>query len=226
MALTRATDRNVQYPNRFTLVDLGDGYYTIEPAPGTVTETGTPLNAAFFNPIIDFAETHTHDGTNGVQIDHGTLLGLSDNDHPQYVQKSGLVFARNQLATDATLSSVQWYMRSVSPLAIAVNNGDIILMFGACRVVYSGTTVNTSIWLGVCSDSTNPSTPSGSNVLWGTTAVDARSHSAVYQHSEAATTVYVNLGIYNPTAGSTLMAGTPPNEVYTYLSAVKLPFGG
>jgi len=39
-------DRVVQYPNRYTLTDNGDGTYTITPAPGTITAAGTPLNKA------------------------------------------------------------------------------------------------------------------------------------------------------------------------------------
>ena len=48
---TNWTDRAVQYPNRFTLVNNGDGTYTLTPAPGTVTQTGTPISATNLNKI-------------------------------------------------------------------------------------------------------------------------------------------------------------------------------
>jgi len=44
-------DRNVQYPNRYTMVDNGDGTYTLIPSPGTVTEAGTFVTAQHMNNI-------------------------------------------------------------------------------------------------------------------------------------------------------------------------------
>jgi len=38
--------------------------------------------------IVD--TTHDHNGGDGAQIDHGTLAGLADDDHPQYVTHSEL----------------------------------------------------------------------------------------------------------------------------------------
>jgi hypothetical protein len=44
-------DRLVQFPNRFVLTDNGDGTYTLVPAPGTITQIGTPLSASNLNKI-------------------------------------------------------------------------------------------------------------------------------------------------------------------------------
>ncbi len=46
----------MEHPQRYTLVDNGDGTYTITPAPGTVIEEGTPVNASRMNKIEDQIE--------------------------------------------------------------------------------------------------------------------------------------------------------------------------
>ncbi len=53
MAYTKTNwkDRNVEHPNRYTLVDNGDGTVTLAPVPGTVTEEGTPLSATNMNKL-------------------------------------------------------------------------------------------------------------------------------------------------------------------------------
>ncbi len=42
-------DRQVEYPNRVALTDLGGGLYTIAKSPGTIEEAGTAQNADHFN---------------------------------------------------------------------------------------------------------------------------------------------------------------------------------
>ena len=42
-------DRQVEYPKRVILTDLGGGYSSIEKAPGTIEEPGTAQNADHFN---------------------------------------------------------------------------------------------------------------------------------------------------------------------------------
>lgn len=39
-------DRSVQYPNRYQLTKVSDGVYDLIPAPGTITQEGTPINKA------------------------------------------------------------------------------------------------------------------------------------------------------------------------------------
>lgn len=46
-------DRIVEYPNRYRTTQNEDGTVTLTPAPGTVVEQGTPLNANNFNNIIE-----------------------------------------------------------------------------------------------------------------------------------------------------------------------------
>jgi hypothetical protein len=46
-------DRIVQKPQTYTMVTNPDGTVTLTPAPGTVTQEGTPLNAANLNKIED-----------------------------------------------------------------------------------------------------------------------------------------------------------------------------
>lgn len=39
-------DRSVQYPNRYQLTEVSNGVYDLIPAPGTITQEGTPINKA------------------------------------------------------------------------------------------------------------------------------------------------------------------------------------
>lgn len=48
---TSWADRAVQYPNRFTMVTNADGTITLTPAPGTVSQAGTPLTASALNNL-------------------------------------------------------------------------------------------------------------------------------------------------------------------------------
>lgn len=55
MAYSKTTwkDRVVQYPNRFSSVDNGDGTVNLTPSVGSITEAGTPVNADNLNNIED-----------------------------------------------------------------------------------------------------------------------------------------------------------------------------
>lgn len=46
-------DRIVEFPNRYSLTDNGDGTYTLTPFPGEITEEGTPVNAANLNEMCN-----------------------------------------------------------------------------------------------------------------------------------------------------------------------------
>ena len=46
-------DHVVQYPKRITLVDNGDGTWTIEAAPGEIIQQGTQMSATNFNNAED-----------------------------------------------------------------------------------------------------------------------------------------------------------------------------
>ena len=50
-------DRNVQYPGRYQLVNVSNGQtlgtFDLTAAPGTVTEQGTIIGAAYLQPIED-----------------------------------------------------------------------------------------------------------------------------------------------------------------------------
>lgn len=48
---TNWTDRVVQKPRTYTMQNNSDGTVTLTPAPGTVTQAGTPVNAANLNKI-------------------------------------------------------------------------------------------------------------------------------------------------------------------------------
>lgn len=56
MALNQFVDRVVEHPGRYTLTDTGGsvlGTYDLSRDEGTITEAGTPLNAANMNLVVD-----------------------------------------------------------------------------------------------------------------------------------------------------------------------------
>jgi len=71
---TNWRDHLVQYSNRYTFVDNGDGTYTITPAPGTVTQEGTPLSAAKMNNIEQGITAHLADLVPHGVLDYSTEL--------------------------------------------------------------------------------------------------------------------------------------------------------
>lgn len=44
-------DRIVQFPRKFIITNNGDGTVTIDPSVGTITQTGTPVNATNLNGL-------------------------------------------------------------------------------------------------------------------------------------------------------------------------------
>lgn len=54
-------DRNVEYPDRFTITDNGDGTYTITASAGAITAEGTPLNASNLNAMCADIEDNATD---------------------------------------------------------------------------------------------------------------------------------------------------------------------
>jgi hypothetical protein len=55
MAFTKQTvvDRQVQYPGRYLLTLVSGSTYDLTAVPGTITQGGTPVNAALLQPIED-----------------------------------------------------------------------------------------------------------------------------------------------------------------------------
>ncbi|WP_066316983.1 hypothetical protein [Bacillus sp. FJAT-29814] len=75
---TNWVDRVVQYPNRFTRTEAG-GFDTLIPAPGTVTQAGTPINAAALNNIEKQYDAVMADLNAGKGLLFGQCEGLSLN---------------------------------------------------------------------------------------------------------------------------------------------------
>lgn len=48
---TNWIDRSVQYPSKFSMVTNPDGTITLTPAPGTITNAGTPITATALNNL-------------------------------------------------------------------------------------------------------------------------------------------------------------------------------
>lgn len=44
-------NRIVQYPQRFTITNNGDGTSNLAPSPGTIAQAGTTINAAMLNAV-------------------------------------------------------------------------------------------------------------------------------------------------------------------------------
>lgn len=79
MALNQFTDRLVEHPGRYTLTDTEGtvmGTYDLTRAEGTVTEEGTPLNAANMNTIIGGVNELDEKTTGCIVIETYTLSGM------------------------------------------------------------------------------------------------------------------------------------------------------
>lgn len=50
-------DRKVERPNTFVIQNNSDGTVTLIPAPGTIQQAGTPLNAENLNGAIDYSRS-------------------------------------------------------------------------------------------------------------------------------------------------------------------------
>lgn len=71
---TNWKDRVVEKPRTFTMQDNGDGTITLIPAPGTVVEAGTPVNAANLNKLENGLVSHLAD-----DVSQGEIHGLRVN---------------------------------------------------------------------------------------------------------------------------------------------------
>ena len=73
-------DRIVEFPNRYSLTDNGDGTYTLTPFPGEITEEGTPVNAGNLNEIVS-KHNALYDYINNPARGHQAFSGtLSENE--------------------------------------------------------------------------------------------------------------------------------------------------
>lgn len=78
--LNNFTDRVVEHPGRYTLTDTGGtelGTYDLSRAEGTITEAGTPLNAANMNLVVDAVNEIDERITECVMVERYTLSGMS-----------------------------------------------------------------------------------------------------------------------------------------------------
>ena len=99
-------DRAVQYPQRFTRTSDGT-YDTLVPAPGTVTQSGTPITAAALNnletqydqAINDIGIITTGSNTNGryIKYPNGTMIcwftkDITTSSGSNYFSQDGVPF--------------------------------------------------------------------------------------------------------------------------------------
>jgi hypothetical protein len=68
-------DRIVQHPLTYSMVDNGDGTYTLTPVPGTVTQAGTPISAANLNKIEQGIADATATAEAALPKSGGTMTG-------------------------------------------------------------------------------------------------------------------------------------------------------
>lgn len=87
------TDRVVEHPGRYTLTDTGGaelGTYDLSRDEGTVTEAGTPLNAAHLNPVVNEIND-INDRLDGLLLVEqynqvsGTLTPITPGDNTFYI---------------------------------------------------------------------------------------------------------------------------------------------
>jgi hypothetical protein len=117
-------DRIVQHPTRFNLVLVSGTTYDLVPVPGTITEEGTALNKAFFQPIEDklgellFAQdlkgttqTPTYTGKNITQIVHkdaGNVIVRTD----VYTYTPTLITEVRTLAANNATMTFKYYFNA------------------------------------------------------------------------------------------------------------------
>lgn len=70
-------DNIVQYPNRYSITDLGSGLYELALSPGTVTQDGTPLSAANLNAVADEVIFKLKDTSTSTTAYAASIDGLS-----------------------------------------------------------------------------------------------------------------------------------------------------
>lgn len=108
---TSWSDRIVQNPLTYTMTNNGDGTYTLTPAPGTITQPGTPTNAANLNkmeagiaaandPATILAYLKTVDGA-GSGLDADTIDAIQSAN----LAKSFPLLTAEQLNNTSTLDS-------------------------------------------------------------------------------------------------------------------------
>ena len=115
------TDRNVQFPTRFTLTDNGDGTYTLTPSPGIVTAAGTPLSKA----NLDHLETQYDEAVTVALLKSlftaaGSLITSTGASTPSELAKGT---ARQALQMNAGATAMEW-VTSLAGLLTA--QGDLV----------------------------------------------------------------------------------------------------
>lgn len=138
------TDRNVETPRTYTMVENQDGTVTLIPAPGTVTAEGTPVSAARMNHIedgIDGAVCKSGDtmtGWLGIQNETYQLIIFKNNNGVEISHVRGeskeegnrVVFSSRNLTTNtvedyhlpiATATVDTWYdvLTTKTPVTVA-----------------------------------------------------------------------------------------------------------
>lgn len=117
MAYTKTTwvDRSVQYPSRFTRTNDGT-YDTLTPAPGTITNAGTPITSTALNNMEDGI------GNNDSRLStvEGQYIGTGANGVKKIEVESGQFFTNGTSSVaSATITFAQAY--AVAPTIMPGN---------------------------------------------------------------------------------------------------------
>jgi hypothetical protein len=72
---TNWQDRIVEKPRTYQFVDNEDGTFTLVPQPGTITQLGTPVNAANLNKLENGLADHTIEKATDSEIGHVKVDG-------------------------------------------------------------------------------------------------------------------------------------------------------
>lgn len=109
------TNREVEKPRTFTMVDNGDGTITLTPAEGTVFVSGTPIDAVNMNKIESAIDTLDDTVTTHVERSQAGSVGATGNGTPSLTV--ALTFP-SQFATIPVVVAVA----SISSLSVSVTN--------------------------------------------------------------------------------------------------------
>ena len=97
-------DRVVEKPRTFTMQDNGDGTITLMPAPGTVVQEGTPVNATNLNNIEQGLSTHTAEKATEQNYGHVKVDGET------ITASNGIISAQTQIVDTVTSDKWKWGM--------------------------------------------------------------------------------------------------------------------
>lgn len=103
---TNWKDRIVERPRTFQVQNNPDGTMTLIPAPGTVVQEGTPVNATNLNKLEQGLASHTAEKSTEQNYGHVKVDGET------ITASNGVISAKTQIIDSVTGTKWQWSMEN------------------------------------------------------------------------------------------------------------------